>query len=278
MWPFSRRKSKTVETAVMRSPLEQLQAEVFAHVVGQGSEAAERHLLGGPLLSPNARLDIYAGMYLARTHDALLDDYPLTAKLLGEQFHSLVHAYAEGHPSTHHSLARYGAAFAAFLSQQAVRPDVSALAKLEWARAEAFVAADVTAVSPDEPAQLGARFASAWLQFVPSLQLLAFEHDVLPLWHALESSSEVPVPVPVAQGAHALVWRKGFEVFHVAVAADEAQAVRGAMARADVQTICESFGAREDPAAAAFAAIGSWFTEGMIGAVRARAFIAPEPM
>jgi hypothetical protein len=405
MWPFSwfKKKEQAPPQVVAPTPpapaetgLERLQREVFERIV-EGKP--------GPAGVDDWRLQIYAGMYQARTHDALIEDVPHTAKLLGGQFPELVRRYVADVPSTHHSLAQLGKGFSKWLREQvtpatppsnaesipagssstsavsvATPPDVTAspvvtvssgasvaaiamsaneasvsvdpasavpsalavcaaasnvgagteavaevkvnssaapptaasspgaasgastdaaappgasaaapapshqhealpsahasradladLAELEWARSESFVADDFVPVDPEVVQQLGPeRFTHAWMQFVPSLRLLELGHDVLSLWKASEEGTELPAPSP--QRTYAVVWRKGFEVFHVAITEDEFQAMRAVQARETVAQVCERFAARGDDAAhAAFQAIGSWLNEGMIGALR----------
>lgn len=293
MWPFSRKKVPEPEPPPPAAPapppeteLERLQREMFDRIVS-GTP--------GPAGIDDWRLQVYAGMFDSRTHDALVEDVPHTAKLLGGEFAALVKRYVGEVPSMHPSLARLGHGFAKWLrehpvtvtaaapapephvghshaplsSEHATRADLADLAQLEWARSEAFVADDCPAVVSEEVQQLGPeRFTACWMQFVPSLRLLELSHDVLPLWKAREEQS-AELPPPSATPTRVVVWRKGFEVFHVAVAEDEFQALKAAQARETVAHICERFAARGDDAAhAAFQAIGSWLNEGMVGALR----------
>src|SRR4051812_9627099 len=106
MWPFSRKKPEP-EPAPEPQPaapppeteLARLQREVFERIVS-GTP--------GPAGIDDWRLQIYAGMYESRTHDALIEDVPHTAKLLGADFPGVVKRYVAELPSTHHSLARLG--------------------------------------------------------------------------------------------------------------------------------------------------------------------------
>ncbi len=279
MWPFTRKKAPPPEPEAPAAPppeseLQRLQREVFERVI-EGKP-------GGPAGIDDWRLQVYAGMYEARTHDALAEDVPHTAKLLGERFPAVVKQYVADVPSTHYSLARLGHGFSKWLREHPVpdtRADLAELAALEWARSEAFVADDCAPVQTEEIQALGPeRFTRCWVQFVPSFRILEQAHDVLPLWQALEQGA-AELPPPSASPTHAIVWRKGFEVFHVAVAADEHAALIAARARENVAAICEKFAGRGDDAAhAAFQAIGSWINEGMIGALREPAIAEAGPL
>ena len=56
-------------------------------------------------------------------------------------------------------------------------------------------------------------------------------------------------------------------MFHRAVEPDEAKAIDALQAGGTIEAACEAFAGREDPAVAAFTAIGGWFSEGMIASV-----------
>ena len=88
------------------------------------------------------RLQIYAGMYPLRMHDALRSDYPALAELLGERaFEKLVADYVAVHPSRSFTLARLGDRLPEFLAgwgsprRRGLRTDV---ARLERAGAQVF--------------------------------------------------------------------------------------------------------------------------------------------
>lgn len=250
------------------STLAQQQAALFSLVTGDGkTKVKPGALVKGGALTPSARVDVYGHMYVLRTRDALRDDFPHVATLLGEDgFARAVEGYIAEHHSTHYSLARLGHSFAAHLENhppKKCRADLSALAELEWARSEAFVAEDSPVVAPQAIAALGPAFAEATLDFVPSLRLLTLRHDVGPLWSSLEHGGEVPPPLKPRK-TFVLVWRKGLEVFHAEVPKEEARALALAQKGKDVQTCCVAFAQLDEADQAAFKAIGSWVTEGML--------------
>src|SRR5262245_46384928 len=86
-------------------------------------------------LTPAGRLDIYAGMYVARLTDVLREDFPRVEAILGhERFHDAVHAYLARHPSAHPSVRHVGRDFPAFVGGHAPDlPFLADLARLEWA-------------------------------------------------------------------------------------------------------------------------------------------------
>jgi hypothetical protein len=76
-----------------------------------------------------------------------------------------------------------------------------------------------------------------------------------------------PLPAPVRGPAAVAVWRAGYDVFHAALAADEAEALARALGGASIAEVCAAFVGRDDPEHAAFEALASWVTEGWVAGV-----------
>ncbi|HEV8267426.1 MAG TPA: DNA-binding domain-containing protein, partial [Thermoanaerobaculia bacterium] len=150
----------------------------------------EEWFQGDERLSAGGRLDIYANMYFFRLRDSLREDFPLTARVLGEdRFHNLVTDYLLVHPSTAPSLRWVGRALPEFLSSHPYgtrRPFLRDLAGLEWARGDAFQAEDVP---PFDASVLAALPPERWndlvLVPVPSLHLVRVSHEVALLFERL---------------------------------------------------------------------------------------------
>jgi hypothetical protein len=230
---------------------------------------AEQFLLGSAELSASERIGIYADMYLWRLTDSLREDYPKLAALLGdERFLALAEAYAREHPSDRPDLGQLGRHLPAFLHRFPApeRADVADLAALEWARAEVFFEAPATPVGRDALAALGPEaFPDAGLEVIPAVRVLVLDHDAAAVWSRLEKGE--PAGEPVAQRTGVVVWRTELEVFHARVDLDEARALDAAGAGEPLSRVCAELEHRDDPAAAAFAAISSWLEEGWIAAI-----------
>lgn len=244
-----------------------IQSALFSLVTRDGqTQVAPDAMVGGGALSPGDRVDIYAGMYVLRTQDSIREDFPKVTQLLADGFDDTVRAYVQRYPSTHYSLSMLGKHFPQFLRDTgSVR--LGDLAMLEWLHAEVFVARDA---EPLTQAALAGRdpeaFAAAKLTFIPGFALAWVTHDVRGLWRAIEDGA--PLPDADAGKTPLLVWRKGHEVFHVAVEHDEAMAIEALQRGESIGVALEAFGERPDPAVAAFTAIGSWFNEGMVAEVQ----------
>ena len=230
----------------------------------------ERCFIGSAELGASGRVQIYADMYLWRLVDALREDYPKLAALIGpERFYALSEAYVREHPSRHQDLGRAGVHLPAFLRAHPdpERPDLADLAALEWARNEVFFETEVRPASSDPLAELPPEvFLETKLRLVPALRLLTAELDAVALWRALEDGKCAPPPMP---GIYAIaVWRSEFDVFHTGLELDEGAALRAAASGDPLSRVCALFEGREDPVRAAFEAMMSWFHEGWIAGVQ----------
>lgn len=247
--------------------LEALQRSLFDAIATDSPlkpDTLDTVVVGGAL-SPQSRVEIYAEMYWLRMRDTLRADFPATVRQMGEEAFDVAAAkYVQQFPSTHFSLGSLGRQFADFL--YSLSPQVSGaiadLAAFEWARGQAFIAIDGPTLSLAEFATVAqSRFAEARLQLDTSVRLLTLKHDVRP---ALDAA--LPLELE-PRAAHWVVWRKDLVVFHAEIAENELRALQLAAASAPLPDLCECFVDAADPVTAAFQAIGSWVTEGMVGGV-----------
>jgi hypothetical protein len=170
------------------------------------------------------------------------------------------------HPSRNPSVAHLGGALAGFLrGRPSPRPDLPDLAALEWARAEAFIAADAVPEDIAALERVGEALPGARLELVPSVRLVSVRYDAAGLWADLEAQREPPRPVESARSL--LVWRKGFQVFHARIGQEELAALSAVQRGAPLGEACEAFAGIADPAKAALQALSSWFGEGLVARV-----------
>lgn len=245
---------------------------LFHRLLARGPGSDPERLLccfaGTEALPAPERVGIYADMFLWRQVEALREELPRLAGLLGEEpFLALCRAYLDEHPSEHHDIGRLGRRMADFLARRpGGRPDLAALAELEWARSEAFFAPAAGSAGPEAFAAVpAADFPRARLRLSPSVRLLRQDWDGAALWRALEAGEEAGPPAPGP--AAALVWRPAFQVLHASVGLDEAAALEAALAGEPLAMVCAAFERTEDPGAAAHAALSSWIEEGLVSAV-----------
>ncbi|MFO0601086.1 MAG: DNA-binding domain-containing protein [Myxococcaceae bacterium] len=251
--------------------LASVQEVMFQAVTGEGALSETAALVRGGALTAEDRVGIYAEMYWLRMRDTLRGDFPLLHRFLGDDdFDVLVAKHVRRSPSTHYSLGRLGVGFAQTVraAGPAEVPWLADFAELEWARAEAFVAADAPTLTIGALAELNDEtFTHARLVASPSVRLLAPRWDVLPAWRALEADGDARSLQVDATTTPVVVWRQGFKVFHVALAAMEGHALRSVLQGLDLPTVCEAFAESAEPVQAAFQAIGSWVNEGMMSSL-----------
>ena len=221
----------------------------------QGRERPLDAFVGSADLPAEERVAIYARMFLHRQIDALREMFPKVVAALGDEaFFEVAARYVRQNPSEHPDLGQLGRKLAAFLD----RPDLRDLARLEWARGEVFEAPPAESLTPEEFASLAqdpVEFIHYGVRLIPALRLLELDHDVAPLWDETAASAE-------QRPTQWVVWRCGFDVFHVTVDPDEARAVRLALAGSPLADVCAAL---EDPQRAT-EALQSWLAEGWIAA------------
>jgi len=222
---------------------------------------------GTEALPAKKRVGIYVDMVRFRQLDALREEFPKVARLLGEGFQAVAEKYLQHHPSEHASLGQLGRHLPAFLKTQTLpRGDLPEVALLEWTCSQIFVEAEAEPLSVDALGRVApSEFPGLTLGFIPALTVLSFTHDVVGPWRALEAGEEPAAPLPSKNQVG--VWRKGFEVFHVVIAEDEAVALGLARQGAPLAEVCEAFGERDNAAQAAFAALASWLAEGWVAKI-----------
>jgi len=195
-----------------------------------------------PTLAPAERVHVYAGMYLWRLVDALREDFPKLATVLGDDgFADLARGYIRAHPSTEPSIRHLGRALPDFLAgyQPAYLAD---LARLEWTRLQVFDAPDAT---PLTAAELRRVAAAEWpdLRFtlVPACARLVTAWPVHRLW--ADAAALAPARTALR------IWREGFFVYQTAMDPAEEAALDRLVAGEPFAAVCEGFDAPAEAAA-----------------------------
>jgi hypothetical protein len=215
---------------------------------------------GTDALDPTARLDVYAQMYWMRMADALREDFPRVEALVGTHpFHDLVRAYLGFAPSRHPSLNRAGDRFADFLATRVdVPPFAADLARLEWARARVFTAADADVLTLDALRGIPPdAWAALRLRAVPASAVLELAWPAHEAW-AVEGESPATDPAALRPAATSLrVWRDGTRVYQAPVAPAERAALGLVQAGTTFAEVCTAVGgvSGEDGAAEETAAL-----------------------
>jgi hypothetical protein len=170
-------------------------------------------------LSSVERVGVYQGMYLLRMIEALENDFPAVAHLLGgEDFAELVTRYVAAHPSRSYTLNRLGDRFPEFIrASGGIRRKafVADLARLESLVTEVFDAPE----SPAWPAEEIARVPeAAWpgvvLRPSAALRVAAFAFPVNAYLQSVKDD-EHEHPSTGRRPTWIAVYRKSYEVWRL---------------------------------------------------------------
>lgn len=216
----------------------------FQALVIDGTPGIERALVGTARVPVATRLEIYSNAYRARLTEALENNYPRLAQLLGErQFGELALLCIDRHPSMHYSVRWFGEHLPDLLAGTGPyreQPLLAELARWEWSMTLAFDAADVSVLTA---AKLAERPPERWSElafvFHPSMQLLSLNTNAPVVWRALSRDEPPPEGVHEATARDWLVWRRGLDTLYRSVSAAEARALEAARASATFAAVCE---------------------------------------
>jgi hypothetical protein len=257
------------------SALARMQRE-FQEYLLRGEGAVVDQVVGTARVPVATRLGIYAGAYGSRLAEALANNFPALAKLLGEtDFEGLAADYVRTHDSPFFSIRYYGDQLPGFLAAHedyVAAPVLAELASWEWAMTSVFDAADapplehaaLAGVSPQQWAQLR-------LSFHPSVQRLGLAWNVPQLWQALSDDAERPPVALAAAPVQWLLWRRELTTYYRSLSDCEAtvldSALRGWPFGELCELLCEELGEHEAPAQAA-SLLRGWVDSGLVvGAV-----------
>ena len=204
--------------------------------------ALVRLVQGRGQLGPEARLDIYAQMYCARLLDILHEDFSRVAEILGDAcFYEIARAYLRHYPSTNPSVRCLGAHFASFLetrAESASLPFLADLARLEWARLEAFDAPDTESLRLEH---LQVIPLDEWpeLQFrlIPACQILHCAWPIHEIWVAAGEGTWQDKQVRPAETV-LRIWRDDFTIYQASMDVIERRALAGVWAKKPFAAIC----------------------------------------
>jgi hypothetical protein len=226
-------------------------------------------IVGDERLTADERVEIYANMYFYRLLDVLREDFPATAKALGDvNFHNVVTGYLLEHPPNEPSVVKCGDFLPGHLRQHPLCvefPWIADLARLERATIDVFLSPDCpvfdTAAARVIPPD---RWPALELRAAPSVQILALEWDVAKVLRAVEDGQDWVAAS--RRDCRVLVWRLNSRVFYRELGSVEARALAALSRGAKFAQICElvALEAGPDPPATIANFVQIWVTDGIV--------------
>jgi Putative DNA-binding domain len=177
--------------------LREVQAGFARGILDPAETGAIASAVIGAGIAPERRLGVYRNNVLVSLRGVLEGSFPATrARLGGPRFAALAERFIRAEPPSRPQLSGYGAVFPEFLERSAEHaqlPWLADVARLEWAREEAYYAADAEPLAPATLASIPAeRYPDLRFEPHPSLRLIGSTGPVYCLWQAaLEGSTEI---------------------------------------------------------------------------------------
>ncbi len=159
----------------------------------------------GDGIAPERRLGVYRNNVLVSLRSVLEGSFPATRRRLGpERFAVLAFDFIRAEPPARPQLSAYGTGFPAFVERSieaAALPCLADVARLEWARKEAYDAADAQPLALTNLTAIPVeRYPELRFELHPSLRLIRSAGPVYTLWRAaLDDATEGSAP-PASSG------------------------------------------------------------------------------
>ena len=187
---------------------------------------------------------VYRHAYVARLAEVLANDYELLHTYLGDAgFDKLAKAYIDANPSDQRSARWFGRHLARFAKETAPfasHPEISEIAALEKALADAFDGPDATPLSVTD---LAATPPEDWPRLIlephPTAIRLTFTSNAADIWSALKEETQPPAPSHLPEPQALIVWRQGFMARFRPLAAEEAMMWNEAAKGVRFGVLCE---------------------------------------
>jgi hypothetical protein len=161
-----------------------------------------------------ARLAVHRTTVQSGLIDVLAAAFPVTRRVIGSRtFAGLARRFIAASPPRAAYLSAYGDGFADFVAREDLLPYLADVARLEWARAEAYFAADAP---PLDPARLTAltpeALERAVLTLHPATRLVDSRFPIHRIWQVNQPEAADVPPVDMSTAQSVLVTRRGFDL------------------------------------------------------------------
>jgi len=177
--------------------------------------------------------------------ETLATAFPVTRRIIGAKaFAALADAFVCAAPPRVPQLSAYGMGFADFVAGHEVGLQLTYLAdvaRVEWARAESYFAADAAAFDPAGLAALTPEaMAEVVLRLHPATRLVQSRFPIHRIWE-VHQSGDIP-QVDMSVGETVLVTRPGLEIVTRKISAADAALVKAIMAGRTLGEAAEAMG------------------------------------
>ncbi|GGC65049.1 HvfC/BufC N-terminal domain-containing protein [Undibacterium terreum] len=212
----------------------QLQANFQAWLVTGSEEAANS--IGS---RATAGLSVYQNNYRAQLVGCLGASYPQVRQWIGDEaFLSAAITHIDSHPPHAWTLDAYATGFDKTLAEMFPdNPDVDELAWIEYALAEAFIAADAAPLALDALGEVD--WDNARLHITPSFMSIAATTNAERIWMALSQGKEAVESEMLVEPAGLIVWRRGYTSYLKQVDALEHEALLHLKENGSFAALCE---------------------------------------
>jgi hypothetical protein len=243
-----------------------------------GAQEILDHVRGNTRADATAMFGVYRHAYWSRLTDVLGGDYPGLKALAGEHFTEIARAYVARHPSVTPSIRWAGRLLPQFLRDEAPYRDdpwLADMARLDWALAHAFDAADAPAIGVPELATIPAElWGGLKLSLHPTLDLFPVTTPVDVLRPLLLNDARAAFDRSARQDGGVMAWRIGHDLKFRAIPAREFSALGAMRAGATFGDVCEMLSGEIGPEDAAPEAAGFlryWLDWGIVRDIDAHA-------
>lgn len=222
--------------------LRELQSRFKAHLL-DGDPAIAQSVASTSEDDGNERLGIYAFGYGQRLREALRIEFPGLAAMAGnEAFDELLDGYIHACPSRHPNVRWMGRDMTDWLARDdhySARPELAAMARLDWALSTSFDAPDVASI---DSSALGLIAPEHWpdLRFDihPSVQTMPLPWNVDAIRLAIGDEEGSSPTLERVGGVELVTWRKDFGVRYRHLDTDEAAALAAVKADGTFGEVC----------------------------------------
>lgn len=257
------------------SGLQRLQ-EDFQDYLLIGNNRIQAQVLGSEQVSTTERLAIYADAYRLRLLEALDTDFPGLHALLGDaEFDAMGRAYIAANPSPYFSLRWYGDRLSEFLrttEPYSKYPALAEMAQFEWAKSDAFDAAEDSVAGMAEMAGIP---PIAWpglhFRFHPSVQCLDLHWNVPIVWKTVDAGTHAPTPECAEYPITWLLWRQDMQTYFRSLNMPEAWSLNALLNGASFADMCEGLCEWINATEVAIHAAGllkQWLADGLIAEIQ----------